>query len=99
MEGRFKGAESDGRFLIGAQIPAHLVAELCPEGRHLLERMLTFDAGRRITAAEALRHAYFRDDDVAGSSSSASSSSAASASPPLAMSCSSNDDSGHSADN
>ena len=70
------------------------VADICPQGKDLLERMLSFDASQRITAAEALQHSYFRDDGfhpVAFSPSSCRST-------PIPMSCSSNDDSGHSAD-
>lgn len=80
-------------------------AEFCPLAKQLLELMLAFDPSRRVSAAEALQHAYFRDDGytpVAFSpSSSASSSSSAGcdsvrSDTPVLMSCSSNDDSGHS---
>ena len=39
-----------------------LVPDICPQGKDLLERMLTFDSGTRITASEALQHPYFRDE-------------------------------------
>jgi len=88
-------------------------AELCRPGQELLEAMLTFDPSRRISASEALRHPYFRDDgyvpllfspsDTSGinsssprSTGSSSGSSRNEAGTPIPMSCSSNDDSGHS---
>lgn len=81
-------------------------AEFCPLAKQLLELMLAFDPSRRVTASEALQHPYFRDDGYApvafspsSGSSSVSSSSAGDSlrsETPLPMSCSSNDDSGHS---
>ncbi|KAI9560983.1 hypothetical protein GHT06_011939 [Daphnia sinensis] len=81
-------------------------SELCMAGTELLELMLAFDPARRVTAADALRHRYFRDDGYTPITFSPSSSSSMSSSSPVAdsarsdtpihMSCSSNDDSGHS---
>lgn len=80
-------------------------SELCQQSLELLERMLTFDPSRRITAAEALQHPYFRDDGYLpvtfsptnSSSSSPSTGGGRSITPDIVpMSCSSNDDSGHS---
>lgn len=78
--------------------------ELCPAATELLEQMLAFDPSRRVTAAEALQHRYFRDDgytpiSFSPSSSLSSNSSVADSArsdTPVPMSCSSNDDSGHS---
>lgn len=39
-----------------------IIPEICHQGKNLLEKMLTFNPSRRITAAEALRHPYFKDD-------------------------------------
>jgi serine/threonine protein kinase len=76
---------------------------LCDAGTELLEQMLAFDPARRVTAAESLQHRYFRDDGytpITFSPSSLSSSSpvadSARSDTPVPMSCSSNDDSGHS---
>ena len=71
-----------------------LVPDICPQGKDLLERMLTFDSGTRITASEALQHPYFRDEGYVPVTYSPPSC----RSTPVPMSCSSNDDSGHSAD-
>ena len=79
-------------------------SELCLAAIELLEQMLAFDPSRRVTAAEALQHRYFRDDgytpiSFSPSSSLSSSSSVADSArsdTPVPMSCSSNDDSGHS---
>ena len=77
-------------------------SELCQQSLQLLERMLTFDPSRRITAAEALQHPYFRDDGYLPvtfsptTSTSSSPSTGGRSDTPIPMSCSSNDDSGHS---
>jgi len=68
------------------------VPDVCQQGKQLLERMLTFDPSQRMTASEALLHPYFRDDGFTAVTFSPSSC----PSTPVAMSCSSNDDSGHS---
>ena len=68
------------------------VPDMCQQGKHLLERMLTFDPSQRITASEALHEAYFRDEGFTAVTFSPSSC----RSTPVPMSCSSNDDSGHS---
>jgi serine/threonine protein kinase len=42
------------------QIPIEeQIPEICPDGKSLLEGMLTFDSHKRITAKDALAHAYF----------------------------------------
>ena len=68
------------------------VPDMCPQGKQLLERMLTFDPSQRITASEALHDPYFRDEGFTAVTFSPSSC----RSTPVPMSCSSNDDSGHS---
>ncbi|EQC26253.1 CMGC/CDK protein kinase [Saprolegnia diclina VS20] len=40
---------------------AHLVPSLDPAGLDLLEQMLRYDPAKRITAADAMKHAYFND--------------------------------------
>lgn len=61
------------------------VPEICDLGRDLLKRMLAFSASKRITAVEALQHAYFEDEPMAVSSPSGG-----------RLSCSSANDSGTS---
>ncbi|XP_037069377.1 cyclin-dependent kinase 6-like [Pollicipes pollicipes] len=61
-----------------------VVPEIDELGKDLLQRMLSFSASRRITAAEALLHPYFDDERMAVSS------------PAAALSCSSANDSGTS---
>jgi len=41
-----------------------LLPEICPEGCHLLEKMLKFDFKNRITAAESLQHPYFKEYEL-----------------------------------
>ncbi|OQR99415.1 cell division protein kinase, partial [Thraustotheca clavata] len=40
---------------------SHLVPSLDPAGLDLLEQMLQYDPAKRITAADAMKHAYFND--------------------------------------
>ncbi|XP_073986242.1 cyclin-dependent kinase 4 isoform X1 [Rhodnius prolixus] len=42
-----------------------VIPDLCERSKHLLQHMLLFDACKRITAAEALRHDYFNDCEYA----------------------------------
>lgn len=39
-----------------------VIPEICHQGQNLLERMLTFSPSLRISASDALRHPYFKDD-------------------------------------
>jgi serine/threonine protein kinase len=39
----------------------HLVPTLDTDGVDLLEQMLHYDPAKRITAADAMKHSYFRD--------------------------------------
>lgn len=60
-----------------------LIPELCPEGKSLLESLLTFNATKRLSASQALSHEYLRElelfppnynyNDTASSSQSSSS--------------------------
>lgn len=38
-----------------------LIPEICPDGKSMLEGMLTFEATKRLTAKEALTHEFFRE--------------------------------------
>uniref|UniRef100_T1JNG2 Protein kinase domain-containing protein n=1 Tax=Strigamia maritima TaxID=126957 RepID=T1JNG2_STRMM len=39
-----------------------VIPEICAQGKNLIEKMLIFNPSRRISASEALRHPYFKDD-------------------------------------
>ncbi|XP_067004111.1 cyclin-dependent kinase 4 [Anabrus simplex] len=73
-----------------------LLPECCLQGHDVLQRMLAFDPMQRISAAEALNHAYFRDDGYVPVKVSPPSPSAAPV--PGSLSSSPSNDSGNSAE-
>ncbi|KAF4531697.1 hypothetical protein B566_EDAN012516 [Ephemera danica] len=42
----------------------HLVPELCPDAKHLLQQMLVFNPNMRVCASDALEHPYFRNSGL-----------------------------------